>query len=151
MFEHYQQMVPGDYQVLAHIGSCLSAMGRFGEAESYFRRALNGLDDPLTHYNLGLLLALTGRLDEAVTEYEKALALDPMHSDARTNLAAAFARQGRLDRASSELTRLLEHDPENAGARTNLGLVLAPAGPSRSGEGAARGSVAPQSPARAGG
>jgi tetratricopeptide (TPR) repeat protein len=124
LFERYEQMVPGDYQVLAHIGSCLSAMGRFGEAESYFRRALNGLDDPLTHYNMGLLLAVTGRLDEAVTEYEKALERDPMHSDARTNLAATFARQGRLDRASSELTRLLEHDPENASARTNLGLVL---------------------------
>jgi tetratricopeptide (TPR) repeat protein len=124
LFQRYQQMVPGDYQVLAHIGSCLSAMGRFGEAESYFRRALQGLDDPVTHYNMGLLLALTGRLDEAVTEYEKALERDPMHSDARTNLATVFARQGRLDRASSELSRLLEHDPENAGARTNLGLVL---------------------------
>ncbi len=124
LFERYQEMVPGDYQVLAHIGSCLSAMGRFGEAESYFRQALKGLDDPVTHYNMGLLLALTGRVNEAIQEYESALERDPMHSDARTNLAAALARQGRLDRAAAELRRLLEHDPENAGARTNLGLVL---------------------------
>ncbi len=124
LFERYKQMVPGDYQVLAHIGSCLSAMGRFGEAESYFREALKGLDDPVTHYNMGLLLALTGRVNEAIKEYELALERDPMHSDARTNLAAALARQGRLDRAAAELRRLLEHDPENAGARTNLGLVL---------------------------
>jgi tetratricopeptide (TPR) repeat protein len=124
LFERYKEMVPGDYQVLAHIGSCLSAMGRLGEAESYFRQALKGVDDPVTHYNMGLLLALTDRLDEAVREYETALARDPMHSDARSNLAAALARQGRLDRAAAELRRLLEHDPENAGARTNLGLVL---------------------------
>lgn len=124
LFERYQEMVPGDYQVLAHIGSCLSAMGRLGEAESYFRQALKGLDDPVTHYNMGLLLALTGRLSEAVKEYEMALERDPMHSDARSNLAAALARQGRLDRAAAELRRLVEHDPENAGARTNLGLVL---------------------------
>ena len=124
LFERYQAMVPGDYQALAHIGSCLSAMGRFGEAETYFRQALKGLDDPVTHFNMGLLLALTNRLDGAVGEYEKALELDPMHSDARTNLAAALARQGKLDRAAHELTVLLEHDPENAGARTNLGLVL---------------------------
>ena len=51
----------------AHIGSCLSAMGRFGEAESYFRQALKGLDDPVTHFNMGLLLALTNRLDEAMS------------------------------------------------------------------------------------
>jgi tetratricopeptide (TPR) repeat protein len=124
LFERYQQIVPGDYQVLAHIGSCLSAMGRLNEAESYFRRALQGLDDPVTHYNMGLLLALTGRVDEAITEYEKALERDPMHSDARTNLAAALARQGRLDHAARELIQLLDHDPENAGGRTNLGLVL---------------------------
>jgi tetratricopeptide (TPR) repeat protein len=124
LFERYKEMVPGDYQVLAHIGSCLSAMGRLDEAESYFRQALKGLDDPVTHYNMGLLLARTNRLDDAVAEYEKALDRDPMHSDARSNLAAALARQGRLDRAAAELRRLLEHDSENAGARTNLGLVL---------------------------
>jgi tetratricopeptide (TPR) repeat protein len=124
LFMRYQAMVPGDYQALAHIGSCLSAMGRFGEAETYFRQALKGLDDPITHFNMGLLLARTNRLDGAIAEYEQALSLDPMHSDARTNLAAALARQGKLDRAGRELARLLEHDPENAGARTNLGLVL---------------------------
>jgi len=124
LFMRYQAMVPGDYQALAHIGSCLSAMGRFGEAETYFRQALKGLDDPVTHFNMGLLLARTNRLDGAVAEYEKALKLDPMHTDSRTNLAAVFARQGKLDRAAHELTIQLEHDPENAGARTNLGLVL---------------------------
>ena len=124
LFMQYQSMVPGDYQALAHIGSCLSAMGRFDEAETYFRQALKGLDDPVTHFNMGLLLALTNRLDGAVAEYEKALRLDPMHSDSRTNLAAALARQGKLDRAARELAVLLENDPENAGARTNLGLVF---------------------------
>jgi tetratricopeptide (TPR) repeat protein len=124
LFKRYQAMVPGDYQALAHIGSCLSAMGRLDEAESYFRQALKGLDDPVTHFNMALLLALTNRLDEAVAEYEKALERDPMHSDARTNMAAALARQGKLDRAAKELRYLIEHDPENAAARTNLGLVL---------------------------
>jgi tetratricopeptide (TPR) repeat protein len=124
LFKRYQAMVPGDYQVLAHIGSCLSAMGRLDEAESYFRQALKGLDDPVTHFNIALLLALTNRLDEAVGEYQKALERDSMHSDARINLAAALARQGKLDRAARELKVLLEYDPENARARTNFGLVL---------------------------
>lgn len=124
LFHRYHELVPGDYQGLAHIGGCLSALGRYDEAESYLRRAQTGLDDPVTHYNLGLLLALTGRIDQAVREYEKALERDPMHSDARSNLAAALARQGRLDRASRELERLVGDDPENAVARANLGLVL---------------------------
>ena len=33
-FQRYHQMVPGDFLGLAHIGSCLSAMGRYEEAES---------------------------------------------------------------------------------------------------------------------
>lgn len=123
-FQRYHQLVPGDYLGLAHIGSCLSALGRYEEAESYLRRSLVGSDDPLTHYNLGLLLSVTGRVDEAVIEYEKALARDEMNSDARSNLAAVLVRQGKLDRASAELGRVIERDPDNAMARANLGLVL---------------------------
>ena len=123
-FQRYHQMVPGDFLGLAHIGSCLSAMGRYEEAESYLRRAVAGIDDPQTHYNLGLLLSITNRGGEAIAEYEKALARDPMHADARLNMATALARQGRMDQASRELTRLVDQDPDNAVARTNLGVVL---------------------------
>ena len=123
-FQRYHQMVPGDFLGLAHIGSCLSAMGRYQEAESYLRRAVAGIDDPQTHYNLGLLLSITNRGSEAIAEYEKALARDPMHADARLNMATALARQGRMDQASRELTRLVDQDPDNAVARTNLGVVL---------------------------
>jgi len=124
LFQKYRQMVPGDVQVLAHIGSCLSAMGRYAEAETYFRDALARLDDPITHYNMGLLLAVTGRLDGAIAEYERALQRDPSHVDARGNLAIALVRQGKLDRATRELTTLIKQDPDNASAHTNLGLVL---------------------------
>lgn len=133
-FERYRRMVPGDYQGLAHIGSALSALGRFGEAESYFRRALAGVDDPVTHYNLGLLLVVTGREDEGIREYERALGRDPMHADARSNLAAVLARRGQFDRALRELAFLVEHDPENAIARTNLGLIFMQQGRGREAE-----------------
>jgi tetratricopeptide (TPR) repeat protein len=133
-FEQYHRMVPGDYQGLAHIGGTLSALGRFGEAESYFRRAVAGIDDPVTHYNLGLLLVVTGRESEGIREYERALEGDPMHADARSNLAAVLARRGQVDRASRELAFLVEHDPENAIARTNLGLVLMQQGRDREAE-----------------
>ena len=123
-FQRYHQMVPGDFLGLAHIGSCLSAMGRYQEAESYLRRAVAGIDDPQTHYNLGLLLSITNRTGDAIAEYEKALARDPMHGDSRLNMATALARQGRMDQASRELTRLVDQDPDNAVARTNLGVVL---------------------------
>lgn len=122
-FKRYQRLVPGDYQVLAQIGSCLSALGRYQEAESYFEQALRGLDDPITHFNLGLLMARTGRLEGAIAAYQRALERDPLLGDARINLATAFARQGRIDQAAAELGRVLAAQPENVLARTNLGLL----------------------------
>jgi tetratricopeptide (TPR) repeat protein len=123
-FLKYAMQVPGDYLALAHIGSCLSALGRYAEAETYLRRSLSGLDDATTHYNLGLLLARTGRLAEAEREYRRAIAIDPAQADARGNLAPLLVRMGRVDDAARELRRLVAEDPENAGALTNLGVVL---------------------------
>jgi tetratricopeptide (TPR) repeat protein len=125
LFERYHRMVPGDFQVLAQIATSLSALGRFQEAEGYFEQALRGVDDAVTHFNVGLVMARTGRLDQAAAAYGRALERDPMFSDARANLATVFARQGRLDRAVQELQRVLAHDPENALARNNLEAVRA--------------------------
>ena len=128
LFERYHALVPGDAQGLAHIGATLSDLGRFAEAEPYLRRALAGLDDAITHYNLALLLAVTGRHAEAVIEYERALARDPGDTRARSNLAIVLVRQGDLRRAAAELRRVLEQDPQDAAARVNLGLVHAQQG-----------------------
>jgi tetratricopeptide (TPR) repeat protein len=124
-FQRYHRMVPDDVQGWAHLGSCLSALGRFDEAEPYLRRAVAGQDDPISHYNLALLLSTTGRLDEARRSYEVALARDPSHGDARGNLAAVLVQLGRVDEATRQLVTLVDRDPENALARANLGLLLA--------------------------
>ena len=131
LFQKYTSMVPGDYLGLAHIGSCLSALGRHQEAEGYFRKSLAGLDDPTTHYNLGLLMSETGRLADAEREYRRALILDPAHAAARANLGPLLARMGRTREAADELRRLVADDPENVGALTNLGVVLMQAGRAR--------------------
>jgi tetratricopeptide (TPR) repeat protein len=124
LFLKYATMVPGDYLGLAHIGSCLSALGRYQDAEDYFRKSLAGLDDATTHYNLGLLMSMTGRLPDAEREYRRALMLDPAHADARGNLGPLLARMGRAREAADELRRLVADDPENVSALTNLGVVL---------------------------
>jgi tetratricopeptide (TPR) repeat protein len=125
LFERYHRMVPGDFQVLAQIATCLSALGRFQEAEGFFAQALRGVDDAVTHFNVGLMLARTGRLDQAAAAYGRALEREPMLNDARVNLATIHARQGRLDRAIQELERVLAYDPENVLARNNLDAVRA--------------------------
>jgi tetratricopeptide (TPR) repeat protein len=128
LFLRYAQLVPDDYQGLGQIGSCMSDLGRYTEAEAYLRRALDLADDAITHYDLGFVLTRMGRMTEAVREYERAIELDGTNVKARTNLAVNLVNLGQLDRASRELRHVLAIDPGNAGAHTNLGLVLAQQG-----------------------
>jgi tetratricopeptide (TPR) repeat protein len=128
LFLRYVQLVPDDYQGLGQVGACLGDLGRYAEAESYLRRALQLADDAITHFDLAFVLTRQGRAREAVDEYERALERDPTHVRARTNLAVNLVNLGQIDRASRELTRVLAIDPENASAHTNLGLVLAQQG-----------------------
>jgi len=128
LFLRHEQLVPDDYQGLGQIGSCLGDLGRYTEAESYLRRALQLADDAITHYDLAVVLTRMGRVKEAVSEYERALERNPAHVKARTNLAVNLVNLGQLERASRELTRVLAIDPGNASAHTNLGLVFAQQG-----------------------
>jgi tetratricopeptide (TPR) repeat protein len=128
LFRRYLQIAPNDFQGLGQMGSCLTDLGRFAEAEPLLRQAQEGLDNGVSHYNLGLLLTRLGRLREAVSEYERALDRDPEDVDARSNLATVLVRQGKLDGATRQLARALEIDPDNASVHTNLGVVLAQQG-----------------------
>jgi tetratricopeptide (TPR) repeat protein len=128
VYRRYHQLVPDDFQGLGQIGSCLTDLGQFAEAEPLLRQAATGLDDATSHYNLGLLLARLGRLQEAVIEYERALDRDSQDANTRSNLAAVLVRQGKLDAATRQLASALEIDPDNASAHTNLGAVLAQEG-----------------------
>jgi tetratricopeptide (TPR) repeat protein len=52
-----------------------------------------------------------GALDKAVTEFKRALELNPRYAPARFNLALAYERLGDFSRAEEELNRYLQIDP----------------------------------------
>jgi len=124
LLERQRRLVPGDFQVLADLGRCLSGLQRFEEAETHLRRALDGLDNASTRYDLGFVLDRLGRLPEALVEYQRALERNPNHVDSLNNLGVLLARQGRLDEAARQLERLVAVNPDSADAHANLGIVL---------------------------
>ncbi len=128
LLERRRRRRPGDFGVLADIGRCLSGLGRYAEAEEMLRRALEGLDNAPTRYELGLALDGAGRLSEAVAEYRRALDRNPNHLPALNNLGVALANQGRMGEAARHFERLIAVDPGNADAHANLGHALAGAG-----------------------
>jgi tetratricopeptide (TPR) repeat protein len=124
LLERHKRLAPGDFQVLADIGRCLSGLRRFSDAEAMFRRALEGLDDANTRYDLGFVLNRLGRVSESMVEYRRALERNPNHRDALNNLAVDLAGQGRLADATLHFRRLVTIDPDSADAHTNLGALL---------------------------
>jgi tetratricopeptide (TPR) repeat protein len=70
--------------------------------------------------NLGACLASLGRYDEAIGEYQAALALAD-HAAIRRNLALALYKSGRLEEAIAELKLLRHSQPEDV----DLALLLA--------------------------
>ena len=128
LLERRRRRRPDDFGVLADMGRCLSGLRRYGEAEEMLRQALEGLDNAPTRYELGAVLAATGRLGEAIAEYRRALDRNPNHLATLNNLGVALAGQGRMDEAARHFERMIAVDPENADAHANLGLALAARG-----------------------
>ena len=78
---------------------------------------------PIAHNNLGNTYKKKGELDRAISEYKKAIELDPRYLEARMNLGIAHANKGMVDEAISELKRALTHSPNFVEAHINLGVI----------------------------
>jgi tetratricopeptide (TPR) repeat protein len=69
-------------------------------------------------------LAAKGQHDDAISEWKKALELDPGDAKAHNNLGIEFIREGRFDEAMTELQKALEINSEYGEAHNNLGVTL---------------------------
>jgi tetratricopeptide (TPR) repeat protein len=74
--------------------------------------------------NLGSLLLESGRVPEAVAQFEATLRIEPRLADAENNLAVALEGLGRRDEAIAHLRRALQLKPDYAQADYNLGQML---------------------------
>ncbi len=91
---------PQDAQAQQNLGALYARLGRLGDAEACFRRAL-AIDPNLVdaNSNLGLALANQSRHGEAIVFYRKALAREPRHAETWSRLGLALAREHKLDEA----------------------------------------------------
>jgi tetratricopeptide (TPR) repeat protein len=78
------------------------------------------------HYNVGIFLMSLGRPQEAITEYETAIRINPDYAEAHNNLGAALAQiPARLPEAISHYEAAIRINPGNVEAHDNLGKALA--------------------------
>jgi tetratricopeptide (TPR) repeat protein len=84
----------------------------------------NNPESVLAHYNLGLLLAQTGRQEEAVASYREAARIEPENPVLLNNYGTALLVAGKLPEAEGVLAKVVRLDPGRAGAHANLGNVF---------------------------
>jgi tetratricopeptide (TPR) repeat protein len=71
--------------------------------------------------NLGVVLFQTGRVDQAIAHYQKALEINPNYAEAHYNLGDAFVQKGQFDEAIIHYQKSLEIDPYHADTHLNMG------------------------------
>jgi tetratricopeptide (TPR) repeat protein len=115
-YERAYKLKPKDFELLVLLGNTTFDLERYEEAEKWYQAALNiKPNDPTVRMDLGLTYYLRQprNLDQAITEYRKALNVDPRHEKALQNLTAALIEKGDQASARESLKRLEQVNPTN--------------------------------------
>jgi len=120
---------PGNAQFHGTLASSLFLSGDASGSAEQFRLAVaaheaSGLGDrPATaqiYGGYGTALTELGRDDEAIVQYEKALAIDPTDSEVLNNVGTLFYRNGRLLESVICFSDAFEQAPDNRSVQTNM-------------------------------
>ncbi|PIQ76637.1 hypothetical protein COU78_05065 [Candidatus Peregrinibacteria bacterium CG10_big_fil_rev_8_21_14_0_10_49_24] len=119
VLEHYNN----SHVAYNNLGNVHRRNEDLGTAIDLYEKAIAIRDHPRTRSNLGAALRKQGRTQEALAEYEKALALDPDSKTAHFGLGILLAEQGNTSRAIQEYVLALETDPTYVEVSVNLGAL----------------------------
>jgi len=95
-----------------------------GAAALYQQILLAEPNNAGVHYNLGITYRQLGRLDEAVEENARALALKPDFPEAENNLGILLRSLWRIDEGVEAFQRAVALKPDFAEAWNNLGVTM---------------------------
>jgi tetratricopeptide (TPR) repeat protein len=124
-YEAALERSPDDCQLLSSLGKLAILTGQPQLAVQHLQIVRKKLPwEPMACYDLGHAMRDCGRLDEAITNYRKAVELDPTFTMAHNNLGSALDSRGDVDEAIVEYRKALELDPMCVIAHNNLGNSL---------------------------
>ncbi|MGO8763563.1 MAG: tetratricopeptide repeat protein [Limisphaerales bacterium] len=104
-------------------------LGYWRDSETLFRHTLKVTRaNSVIHNDLSVVLLENGRTDEAISEAQEALRVDPDYVEARNSLGNALIEDGRIDEAISQFQAALRLNPDYADTHNNLGDALSKKG-----------------------
>ncbi len=122
---------PENGSYLADRSQAKVALGRHDEALSDLEAAslqATGVERTVIHNRRGILLKQLGRLEEAVTAFDRAIAADGRNATAWSNRGTARRQLGDLEGALADTSRAIELEPSGAGHWQNRANVRFSAG-----------------------
>ena len=115
-----REQTPKHVDLLYALGTCLSRLGRPREALENFDAAILVAPEDRLYFGRALALEDLSELDLARAAFEKTVALNPAHSEARARLALLAVQRGDAKAARGLATQALAIDPQDATARIAL-------------------------------
>src|SRR5262249_39433928 len=95
------------------LGECYIELKRYDDAERSLRDALNAkADQPMAHYDLGLIFEARGDAAKAMAEYEAETARNAKTYQAHFNLAKLLGAAGRPADAMRQFQQAVDANPE---------------------------------------
>lgn len=97
-YRRVTELAPGAVEGLRNLAATLKDLGQVSEGEALCRKALGmSANDPLVLDTLGNILMADGRVDEALENYDRALAVRPEFAAAHGNRSLALLLKGDFE------------------------------------------------------
>ncbi len=109
---------------LSSIGRASEALGRFDQAEAYYRRALEINPRPATINNLGAMWFKQRRYQDALILFQSAVSSSPWYAKGHSGVGVALYGLHRYEEALQSFDRALALDPFLEEAQNNRALAL---------------------------
>ena len=123
----YRKVLADDPDVIDawfNLGNAHSRVGRYEEAITYFKRALELKPDyDLPVINMANAYRRMGRDDAALEGYEHYLTIDPKNAHVRYQVGEIFMDRGDIPQAERNFRQALAIDPREASARNAVGVI----------------------------
>ena len=111
--DEWRAAVPGDAKAAFYRGVALAGMGRFAEAETMYREALQKDPADFKAWNnlAGILFEAMSRPIDAIQCMEQAMKIEPQNKLGWANLASMVGQLGRHEKALEFANRAIALDP----------------------------------------
>ena len=124
-YSEAMRIKPDFLRTTNRIAYLLASLGRFDDAEPYFKAVLRA--DPgnaVAHFNLGYTLDKRNQFEQAITAFRSATRLRPALDRAWYGLGLAHAALGQHQEAAAALEQAATLQPMNPHAWYQLGMAL---------------------------